>query len=478
MKINKSHKYATIALLIFVFWGCKSLQITPKAEDKTLPNNYTATASGDTSNIATIPWRSYFADSNLKNLIDQALLNNQELNRIKQEIDISKNEIRARKGEYLPFISLHGGATADKVGEFSRNGAVEKQLNVKAGTPFPEPYSEYDYGAYASWEIDIWKKLRNAKKAAAMRYLASIDGKNFMVTQLVSEIASTYYELIALDNLLAIVENNITLQTNAFEIIQQQKNAAKVSQLAVNRFEAQLLNTKNLQYEIRKNIVLTENKISFLIGSFSQPIQRSKTDFQALNIAAISTGTPAQLLMNRPDIRQAELALAASKLDIKVAKAQFYPAYHLQAGLGLQSFKLAFLFWPESILYSIAGEMTSPLVNRNALKAQFYTSNAKQIQAVYTYEQTLSAAFLDVVNELAKVDNYKSSYATKLQEVDLLKQSVGISNSLFNAARADYMEVLLTQREALNVNMELIEIKLKQINAQIGIYRALGGGWN
>ncbi len=477
MKKSKIYKYTSLALFIVVFSGCKALKLTSKTENKAVPSTFPYAQFSDTTNIAVINWRTYFTDSNLTSLIEQALDKNQELNIVQQEIEINRNEIRARKGEYLPFVTLHGGASTEKVGKYTRQGAVENQLAIRPGTPFPEPLHDYTYGAYASWEVDVWKKLRNAKKAAVSRYLASIDGKNFMVTQLVSEIASTYYELIALDNLLTIVKNNITIQNDAFEIIKQQKNAAKVSQLAVNRFEAQLLNTKNLQYDILQQIVAAENKINFLIGAFPQPVTRSTAAFQEMTIGVVYSGVPAQMLSNRPDIRQAELALQAAKLDVKVARAQFYPTYNIQSGVGLQSFKLAYLFFPESILYSLAGDMVTPLVNRNAIKALYYNSNAKQIQAVYTYEQTILKAYVDIVNQLAKVDNYQKSYDTKLQEVGLLTQSVTISNSLFNAARADYMEVLLTQREALSANVELVEIKLKQVNAQLNIYRALGGGW-
>ena len=160
-------------------------------------------------------------------IIDTALINNQELNIIFQEIEIGKNEVRARKGEYLPFVGLRGSAGLEKQGQYTRPGAVEENLEIKSGTPFPEPLPDFMFGVYATWELDVWKKLRNAKKSAVSKYLASIEGKNFMVTNLVAEIANAYYELMALDNLLEIVKNNIEIQTNVFNIIVQQKQAAK-----------------------------------------------------------------------------------------------------------------------------------------------------------------------------------------------------------------------------------------------------------
>jgi NodT family efflux transporter outer membrane factor (OMF) lipoprotein len=332
-------------------------------------------------------------------------------------------------------------------------------------------------GVAFSWELDIWKKLRNGKNAAVARYLASVEGKNFMVTNLITEIANSYYELIALDNQLDIIRRNIDIQASALNIVKQQKDAARVTQLAVNRFEAQLLNTKNLQFEIQQQIVETENKINFLTGRFPAPVARNDSSFNNTVFDSISTGVPSQLLENRPDIRQAEQELAAAKLDIKVAKANFFPTLRISAAAGFQAFNPAEWFNPTSLLYNVFADIMAPLINRNAIVAAYKSSRSKQIQAVYKYEQTILKAYTEVQNQLSGIDNYSKSFTTKSNEVDILTQSITISDNLFKSARADYAEVLLTQREALDSKMELIEIKKKQLNAEINVYKALGGGW-
>lgn len=475
MKNNTNLKCGLIALLFMMVWGCKSNQQTIKTENKTTPITYNKT--NDSNNIADLNWRTYFEDKNLIALIDTALQNNQEINILQQEIDIRKNEIRAKKGEYLPSLNLAAGAGLEKAGRYTRFGAVDEQLEIKQGKPIPEPLTDLMVGAYATWEIDVWKKLRNGKKAAITRYLASKEGKNFMITNLIAEIAQSYYELMRLDNTLQIIEANIKIQSDALNVVRLQKESAKVSQLAVNRFEAQLLNTQNLQYIIKQEIVETENRINFLTGRYPHPLTRSSTNFIDLPITTVQAGIPSQLLANRPDIKQAELQLAASKLDVKSARANFYPSIHLQSGVGFQAFNPSYLIAPKSLLYNLAGDLVAPLINRSAISAAYKTANAQQIQAVYQYEKTILNAYVDVINQLNKMDNYAQSYSTKKQEVELLMQSVNIANSLFNSARADYAEVLLTQREALNSKMELLEIKMKQLNTQVNIYRALGGGW-
>jgi NodT family efflux transporter outer membrane factor (OMF) lipoprotein len=333
------------------------------------------------------------------------------------------------------------------------------------------------FGLHASWELDVWKKLRNARKSAVARYLATVEGQNFMVTNLISEIAGSYYELLALDNLLGIVAKNIEIQGNALNAVVQEKASARVSQLAVNRFEAQLLNTTNLQYDIRQQITVTENRINFLTGRFPQPVARNPDQLDAVNTDSVFAGIPSKLLANRPDVRQAEMELAAAKLDVQVARANFYPSLRITAGAGFQAFNPNFLVRPESVLYSLAGDLMAPLVNRNAIKATYNSANAKQLQAVFNYERSILNAYTDVMNQLSQIRNTRLSYDTKAREVEILTESIGISNSLYRSARADYMEVLLTQREALDSKMELIEIKLKQVQAKVHIYEALGGGW-
>lgn len=478
---NKIKHYHLLAFAIVSFASCKNLNMAIRDESKSVPESYNAKAEPiiDSTNSAALKWRDYFTDSYLVALIDTALVNNQELNIILQEIEIDRNEVMDKKGEYLPFLSGYAGLGADKVGRYTRNGALEASTEIEPGKEFPEPLQDYVLGVKANWELDIWKKLRNAKKAAVSKYLATVEGKNFMITNLVAEISNEYYELLALDNQLKNINTNIELQSNALKIVKQQKIAAKVTELAVMRFEAQLFNTLSLKYEIEQRIVVTENKINFLVGRFPQPVLRNSDSFDNLLPQQIKQGLPSQLLGNRTDIRKAELELQAQKLNVKVAKARFYPSLGISAGLGFQAFNATYLLnSPESMLFSFAGDMITPLINRNAIKAAYYNANAKQLQAVFEYEQTLLSAYIEVCNQLSKIDNLKKTYEYKAKEVEALTKSIKISNSLFKYARADYMEVLLTQRDALESQFELIETKKQQLNAVINTYRALGGGWN
>ncbi len=464
-----------LVLMMLLATGCIPSMVQRPAND-TVPASYTTTT--DTTNTAQIKWNEFFSDPYLVALIDTALKNNQELNIALLEIDIAKNEVRARKGEYLPFVGIGAGAGVDKPSRFTSKGASDYSSTYEDGKHLPEPLQNYKLGIFASWEVDIWKKLRNAKKSANYRYLSSIEGRNYMVTRLVAEIAISYYELMALDNQLNILKSNILIQQDALQIVKMQKEAAKVTELAVRRFEAEVLKNRSLQYEIIQQIVEIENQLNFLTGRFPQPVLRSSDNFLNLLPDSIFTGIPSQLLENRPDIKQANLDLEASKLDVRVAKADFYPSLNIQAGLGLEGFNLVqFIKAPESILFNIAGDLVAPLVNRNGIKAIYASANAKQKQAVFNYEMVILKAYIEVANQLSKIGNLERVIVLKKQQVEALNQSIDISTNLFKSARADYMEVLLTQRDALEAKIELVEIKKEQLNATVRMYQELGGGW-
>lgn len=468
---------AAIGILVWLLSGCSIPALVSKIENKKVPERYLQ-ARTDTTNLADINWRIFFADSNLVALIDTGLINNQELNIILQDINIANNEIKARKGRYLPYVDVGIGISLEKAGRYTRNGAVDENVNIDGNRRIPANLTNFMLGATMSWQVDIWKQLRNAKQVAVLQYLASIEGKNFMVTNLVAEIATAYYELMAFDNQLEILKKNIEVQINALKVIKLQKMAGNVTELAVKRFEAEVLKNQSHQYLIEQQIIQMQNRINFLIGRYPQPINRSSSNFNKLNPDSLYAGLPSQLLANRPDIRQAEKQLAASKLDIEIARRNFYPTLRISASLGYEAFNPRFLLsTPESMLYSFAGGLVGPLLNRNEIKATLFSANARQIQAAFQYEQTLLRAYTEVSNQLANVSNLAGSYARKEEQVQALNRSVDIVINLFNSARADYVEILLTQRDAFEARIDLVEIKMNQMHAYVDLYRALGGGW-
>jgi len=477
MHLFKKNIIAVVVCSSIFCSGCKIPALVQSPELKTVPSSYGNTQ--DTVNTATIQWRNFFSDKYLVSLIDTALKNNQELMITLQEIEIARSDIRVRQGKLLPAVVGGGGAAIDKVGLYTSQGAGDASTEIKPGQEVPEWLPDYRLGVYANWEIDIWKKLRNAKKAAVSRYVATIEGKNFVVTNLIAEIANSYYELLALDNSLEIVRESIRLQQNALEVVKLEKQAARITELAVKKFEAEVLSSQSLEFNILQKIKEKENQVNFLLGRYPQPIERDKSEFLNLLPQQVQAGVPSQLLKNRSDIKQAELELSAARLDVKVARAEFYPSFEISSSLGFNAFNPSYLLkFPESLIFSLAGDAAEPLINKNAIKAEYYKANAKQIQALYNYDRTILNAYIEVSTQLSNLNNLEQAYNLKTKEVEALTTSIDISNDLFKSARADYFEVLMTQRDALESKLELIETKLHQFNSVTNIYRSLGGGWN
>ncbi|MFN7600660.1 MAG: TolC family protein, partial [Bacteroidota bacterium] len=294
-RIKIKISFWAITFMSVVYTACTvPPSMIPRTEKREVPGSFRG--SSDTTNTAKIKWRDFFTDPNLTALIETALQNNQELNIIMQEINIAQNEVRARKGEYLPFVDLMAGGGVERVARYTRDGSVEKNSQIEPGKDFPEPLPNYVLAANLSWQVDIWKRLRNARKAALMRYFATTEGRNFTVTRLIAEIANSYYELVALDNQLEILKQNIQIQTDALEIVKQEKQAARTTELAVRRFEAEVLKNQSRIFHLQQEITQTENRINFLVGRYPQPIARNSTGFSDLVPKLMKEGIPSQLL--------------------------------------------------------------------------------------------------------------------------------------------------------------------------------------
>ena len=473
MKTHLKYIFASSVFLLMVIAGCKTNQSLENKAIKTMPISYTD--KKDSLNSANINWKQYFTDPNLIELIDVALKNNLDLSIALQKMEASKAYVRSSKGALFPSVNANVNYLGRRFGYYTMDDAGNRTTEIEPGKIIPTYLPDYYMGLQASWEIDLWGKLRNKKRAALARYLSSVEGKNLVTTNLIAEVANAYYELLALDNELEIIRESIKLQQNAFDLVSVQKEAGVANELEVKQFEAQLNSSKALEYETLQNITEVENQINYLLNRYPQTINREKTDFSKPLSIVPNAGIPSDLLKNRPDLRQAEYELMASKADLKAAKAAFYPNLNITGMLGLQGYKAVLL--PQSLAYTAAGGLIAPLLNRNAIKAEFKSANAAQQEALFNYQKVILNGYIEVYNELAKIRNLEKVQEYKSNQVTALTQGIEASSVLFKTGRANYIEVLLTQQNSLNSKIELISVKQRQYNALVNIYKALGGGW-
>ncbi|EEI90990.1 outer membrane efflux family protein [Sphingobacterium spiritivorum ATCC 33300] len=235
MENSKTKSIITAIAFALMLAGCKAPKATIVKDEvkENIPLNFQSGEQQDTvQNSGTTPWRQFFTDPNLVALIETALKNNQELLITLQEIEIAKSGVLYKNGKLSPTVAAKLGAGVSKAGRYTSEGAGDATTEIEPGKEMPDPLGNFEGGLVANWEVDIWKKLRTEKQAAIAHYLATVEGKNFVLSNLIEEVADNYYELLALDNQLDIVQQYIKLQERALEISKIQKEAAATTELA------------------------------------------------------------------------------------------------------------------------------------------------------------------------------------------------------------------------------------------------------
>lgn len=455
--------------------GCRIPTLRKADPQPVVPATFNGVATPGSS--AQVAVHDFFDDPLLVGYIGQGLAGNQQLKILAEDIRIADNEVLKRRGSYWPFVTFGAGAGLEKPSLFTPLGAVDANVPYLPGQYFPDPLPDFLFGANLSWQVDIWRQLRNARDAAALRYLGTRDGRNYVVTRLVADIAENYFGLMARDQRMEILNRIIALQEQSLAFAQARKAAARGTELAVKRFEAEVRKNQSEKLIVRQEIIEVENRINFLLGRFPQGVDRTSARFFEISMRSLRLGLPSDLLQNRPDIRQAERELQAAGLDIRVARANFYPKFMITSGVGYEAFNTKYLiFTPESLIYGVAGNLVAPLINRTAIRADFMTANARQLQAIYRYQQVVINAFTEVINRINMVDNYTRSIEIKKQQIAALEASVVAATNLFQNARVEYMDVLFAQRDLRDAQTVLIETKKQQLSAIVNTYQALGGG--
>lgn len=462
-------------ILALLATGCAETSVLETAKLKKMPETFQG--AKDTASIARVNWRNYFKDPALVSLIDTALNNNLDVLSAVQKIEIARANVKYSRGLAIPAVSAYGLAGQQKFGDYTMNAAGNRGTTIYNDQSVPTNLEDFAVGLQSSWEVDFWGKLKNTRKAAVAQYLSSVEGKNWTVTNLVAEIASDYYQLLALDNELEIVKESVQLQDSALHVVNIQKQVGAVNELAVKQFEAQVLSSKKMEIDIKQQISETENKLNFILGRFPQPIVRNKSAFSQSLPYQIKVGVPSDLLVNRPDVKQAEYDLLSAKANVKVAKAAFYPTFVITGSIGKDAYKTSLLFKPESFAYNVLGNLIAPVINRSAIKAQFRTAKANQVDAIYNYQKSILNGYVEVFNEMVNLKSIEQALDLKSREVDALNQAVNSSNQLFKTGRANYYEVLNVQSNALQSKIELVETIKNQYSSVVSIYKALGGGW-
>lgn len=418
----------------------------------------------DTLSIAEVSWRELFSDPVLEDHIEKALENNIDIRIALQQIEAAGAYFKQAKAAYLP--SLNAGFSA-----------VHQQLPSNGqGVLLGNSINQFELSADLSWEADIWGRIKSNERAQNAAFLQTVAAHQAVKTEIIANIASLYYQLLALDEQLEVTRETVANRMNSLETIRALKEAGTVTEVGVKQSEAQLYRAQAVVVDLENQIRLTENTFSILLGEAPQAIVRTELDRQEI-LTVLKTGVPLQLLRNRPDVIAAEYNLVNAFQLTNVARSNFYPALRLTASGGFQSLDIADLIDTNSLFASVIGSLTQPIFNRRQIRTQYEVAQAQQEIAFLNFRRAILNASQEVSDALYNYAAAEEKLEITQKELEAYELATSYSEELLNNGMVNYLEVLTARENTLNTQLELVNIRFNELNAIVNLYQALGGGW-
>lgn len=449
-----------IAFAALSLTGCKSLYGNYERPDvKTSgivrdPVDDKAALAGS-NDFGNLPWRSVFTDPQLQTLIEKALENNPDLLNAALNIDIAEQQLRASKLAFLPSVV------------FAPNGSISHFGTHTSST------QAYTLPITASWDVDLFGKLRSQKKAAQMALIQSRDYKVAVQTNLICNVANLYYTLLMLDRQKQIVDDMSGLTKNTWDMMKLQMEFGRARSTSVQSAEAAYYSVQTQGADIKRQIRETENTLSLLLGEPAQSIARGSLENQSLP-TNFSGGIGVQLLSNRADVHANEMALAQCFYNIQEARSRFYPALNISpTGAWTNSNGLVN---PGKLLLSVVGSLTQPIFMRGQLKAGLRVAEDRYKQAYNTWQNSILKAGAEVSNALVAYNSADEKNKLQQQQIDVLKQNVDHTQMLYAQSSSSYLEVITAQQSLLNAEISQVQEQFTKLQAIVNLYNALGGG--
>ncbi|MDR0750505.1 MAG: efflux transporter outer membrane subunit [Tannerellaceae bacterium] len=459
-----------IALAGIVFsLGLSSCQVmnkykTPDIDEARL---YRGVNSGDTTTIASIPWRAYFTDPCLQEMIGEGLEQNFDLRIAYTRIKQAEAALGMARAAYFPSAALAGQAQHSM-----RSVAGDGKKDVLGVAS-----NQFSLGIAVQWEADVWGKINRQHRAGYARLLGSHAYRNLIQTSLIANIATTYYALLALDEQLKITKEMTGILSESVETMQALMDAGLLNGAAVQQSKSLLYSTQVSVPGLERQIRQLENALSVMLGRNPGAILRGSFGEQAVP-AKPTYGVPAQMLAGRPDVRQAESTFREAFELTNVAQASFYPSLTLSSGsmIGYGAGTLSDFFKPENLLANIIGGLTQPLFARNQLAGQLKIAKAQQEEALLSFRKTVLSAGQEVSDILFTLESSLEKNELRAKQIEATSTAVYYTQELLKAGEANYTEVLNAEQNLLQAQLGRVSDKLEQLQATVNLYRALGGG--
>ena len=416
-------------------------------------------AANDLANTA---WWKEFDDPVLDDLVSTALQNNHDLL-------IATARIEAFTGRY-------GIVRAELFPQVGAGYEASRQRSTVSGASSPATYNSYQALISASWEIDLWGRIRRLNEAARAQLLGSEDARRAVILSLVGRVAGAYINLRDLDRQLEIARATALSRGESYEVFQERYLGGIISMLELSQNKSQYDEALASIPPIEKAIAQQENGLSVLLGHNPGPIARGKSIDQ-LTLPAIPAGLPSDLLERRPDIQLAEQNLIAANALIGAAKAAYFPTISLTGLFGYASNGLSDLFDSQSKAWQYAAPITMPIFTAGAIAGQVQEAEAAQQQALFAYQRTIQEAFREVNDALISQERTREQLRAQKQQVKALEQYSATARLRYDNGYTSYIEVLDAERSLFNVQLQYTQTQQTQFQAMISLYLAMGGGW-
>ena len=449
--------YYTFILLwaVCLMTGCSIYKPYSRPEVQTEGLYRDLEETKDTASIATLGWRNLFSDKNLQALIDKGLERNTDLRVAHTRVKAAEAVLMNARLSYLPSVVL------------APDGSI-------SGTEGAKAIKTYNLAASASWEIDLFGKVTNAKREALDALEGSRAYRQAVETQLIATIANSYYMLLMLDRQLIISEQTLITWKETEHSIEALKRAGKSNDAAVLQAKANRLALEASVVSIRKSIRETENVLSALLADTSHDIMRGALQKQQFP-DTLSAGLPVQLLANRPDVRQAEWNLAQAYYATNAARSAFYPSLTLSGSIGWTNNVGGVVVNPGSWLFSAVGSLMQPLFNKGTNIANLRQAKARQEEALLLFQQSLLDAGKEVNNALTRWQSARIRMDYVNQQIMTLQEAVRKTELLMQHTSTNYLEVLTARQRLLEAELTQAQDKFEEIQGVIDLYHAVGG---
>jgi outer membrane protein, multidrug efflux system len=454
--MNKFKIILIIIVLAMLPVGCLVGPKYAKPEDQNAATFNYGPANADTlASVVNVKWFDLFNDDVLKSLITKGLENNYDMRIAMARIERTRAELGYTKADLLPAVGYSATVNSNK-----------------------ETFLPSNAAATLSWELDFWGKVRHENRAVQNELIASEEGRKVILSSLVSDIATAYFQLRDYDNRLLISQNTLKSREAAYNIINQRFLGGYVSEVDNLQIEQQVAIAQATIPAIKRQITELENIISILIGQTPQVIPRGKSNSELEIANEIPVSIPSILLRNRPDVNQAEQLYMASNERIGVAQAMRFPSFNLGALAGFANNDVSMLFNNASYLQNASASVVGPIFNfgKNKRRVEIYRQIAEESKLAY--QKTTIIAVAEVEQALQNVRTYKEEYAARNKQVIAARKNLVLSEARYDNGYISYLEVLQIQGSLFEAELSLSELTQRQLSSTIQLYKALGGGWN